>query len=118
MDILIKNMEMPKDCYDCKFLLANYDESECQVTCYFCFLKKETICEGDDRELAKGIKPSTCPLVALPEHELISVHKVLDYLAERAETSKEMGDDDTASLFASMGGDILAIVEANNGSDN
>ena len=57
--------------------------------------------------------------IELPPHELISVQKVCDYLAERADTSKEMGDEGTASLFTSMIGDILAIgMGVYNGSDN
>lgn len=109
-DILIKNIEMPSCCENCRF--NQFYDAKHWTSWNFCmFLDKDTDNVGNNRL-------ADCPLVALPEHELISVHKVLDYLAERAETSKEMGDDETASLFASMGGDILAIVEANNGTDN
>lgn len=84
MDILIKNIELPKD-----------DEHG-----FILVFTKGLVVDFTSCKVIKAIEL---------EEQLISVDKVCDYLSERADTSKEMGDDGTASLFTSMIGDILAI---------
>lgn len=50
-DILIRGMEMPKDCIDCMFTTIDYD---------MCILAKNDL-------MLCGGRPSWCPLVPLPE---------------------------------------------------
>lgn len=59
MDILIKNMEMPKNCNGCK-LATHYFTNTHKVRC---FINAE-MREADDIDS----RPKWCPLVALPEH--------------------------------------------------
>lgn len=60
MDILIKNMELPKSCYSdefkyCPFLFFDYDtKSHCELS--------------DDIRCTKTRRPKGCPLVELPSH--------------------------------------------------
>ena len=59
MDIVIKGMEMPKNCNRCK-LATHYFTNTHKVRCFI---------NAEMRE-ADGIdsRPKWCPLVALPEH--------------------------------------------------
>ena len=75
MDILIKNMEMPKSCYSevysengfCPFHCFDYHGgSHCTISACKCF---------------KTRRPKGCPLVHVPEHgDLIDKQKLLDKL--------------------------------------
>ena len=60
MDVLIKNMELPKSCYSdefkyCPFLFFDYDtKSHCELS--------------DEIRCTKTRRPKDCPLVELPPH--------------------------------------------------
>ena len=71
-DILIKNMEMPKNCRSCPLI---YETSR-EFTCWQ-IMKKWPIKEAEHRQ-------EGCPLVALPEHgDLIDRDELLTDLADR-----------------------------------
>ena len=65
MDILIKNMEMPKNCYECRFhSMQNVMHKACVV--HLCYAQEigQSCNEGEmPTKLHDG-----CPLVALPSH--------------------------------------------------
>ena len=73
-DILIKNIEMPKSCGECRLAVNAYGsqtEGKCAVLGYgVTYLRK---------------RHDACPLVALPEHgRLIEENKAYDSIAEEA----------------------------------
>ena len=87
MDILIKEMEMPKGCFECELCLNEYfDGNEWHLGCSF--LKKEVY---DD-----GSRDEDCPLVALPSHGRLIDADVLE---------------DEAYIFKGVDGRIRTIVE-------
>ena len=98
MDLLIKNMDMPKDCYDCPLIIENKEKNGF----YDCIL------------IGKACALSTihkdCPLVSVPPHgdliERSSVYKVLD---DRIDLYKEAGDEYNACNIVCIEGDIVAI---------
>lgn len=68
-DILIRGMEMPKDCLYCHFV--SYDNDHCVVM---------------DKDIPiSGTKPSWCPILSLPEGhgELIDKAEAYDRIAEQ-----------------------------------
>ena len=78
MDIVIKGMEMPKNCNRCK-LATHYFTNTHKVRCFI---------NAEMRE-ADGIdsRPKWCPLVALPEHHgrLIDVDGLMKKVREEAD---------------------------------
>ena len=66
MDVLIKNIEMPKDCYDCPFIRENKEKNgfyDCIVIGKACAL---------------GAVHKDCPLIELPPHgRLIDADELL-----------------------------------------
>ena len=67
MDILIKNMEMPKNCYECRLHLK-IGVKKTNLNMMVC----SAIPHEDDGYIPvashKNDRPFACPLVALPEH--------------------------------------------------
>lgn len=90
MDVLIKNMKMPKSCYSdefkyCPFLFFDYDtKSHCGLS--------------DDIRCTKTKRPKDCPLVKLPPHgDLIdkaSVLSLLRYYCDMREYKKDVRCED------------------------
>ena len=78
-EILIKGMEMPKTCADCRFAIDSYGsltECKCAVLGFgiYKYMTRGTKLERHD----------DCPLVALPEHsDLIDRDELLTDLADR-----------------------------------
>lgn len=65
MSILIKGMEMPQNCYECKFGLATFyrlytQDSKGKANCYSCVLTGKQI-----TSMKRNIH---CPLVPVPPH--------------------------------------------------
>lgn len=60
MDILIKNMEMPKYCRSCPFEVSSIYGQKC------CITRKFTRLNDNEDGMKRHI---SCPLVALPEHK-------------------------------------------------
>lgn len=59
MSVLIKGMEMPKDCYDCEFHRSDYpDWCDLSITC-----RKDVY--------DTSIRQEWCPLVEVPDHAII-----------------------------------------------
>lgn len=104
MDILIKNMEMPKCCY----------ETDGQVVKPCDFLE---VCrrKWGVNINALDIHSEACPLVALPEHgDLADKMDIIHRIDEFAETYKMPFVEDVAQDILA---DVMAspvIVEANN----
>lgn len=66
MDILIKNIEKPKNCLECQFYLSEYD---------YCHALKDNLSQKEWET------KSRCPLVELPPHgELIERSAVIDII--------------------------------------
>lgn len=55
MSILIKGMEIPKNCTECRFACDGW-----------CYAKEPT--EPNSKSLATGTRPSWCPLIEIPPH--------------------------------------------------
>lgn len=97
MDILIKDMEMPKNCHDCKNGWCNLWEK--------------------NKNMTIGRHPD-CPLVALPEHgDLIDRQAVLSYFETAFLMGADMDYEDIVGIVSNPKA-IATIVEANNGTDN
>lgn len=107
-DILIKNMEMPSCCENCRF-------NRPYATWEICILLNEDLDEADNGRLAD------CPLVALPEHgDLIDRGLVQEVLAQLLPlvitnelTDKEIGlVHRTVGAIAEMINEQEVVVEA------
>ena len=70
MSVLIKDMEMPKDCYECRFC-SGYMTGQARILGYMCLasLKKENSVRGRRKleELCTESIPDWCPLIELSE---------------------------------------------------
>ena len=66
-EILIKGMEIPKSCGDCKFCFIRPGDSLCESD-MFCFLINKELCLYKNRESINNIKMGDCPLVKVPQH--------------------------------------------------
>lgn len=102
-DVIIKGMEMPKNCIDCMFTTIDYD---------MCILAKNDL-------MLCGGRPSWCPLLSLPEgHGRLGD---LDALYEVAKT-RSMGIYGPCNAQCVItGNDILkalTIVPAEGGNDD
>ena len=65
MSILIKGMEMPQNCYECKFGLATFyrlytQDSKGKANCYSCVLT--------GKQITSTKRNIHCPLVPVPDH--------------------------------------------------
>lgn len=85
MSIIIKGMEMPKNCQDC----ALYIEGACYAKGY-----------RDYRSIMDTAKPDGCPLVELPEKHgrLVDADKLADLLSKEKE--KVVGEGNLFLCFA------------------
>lgn len=85
MSIIIKGMEMPKNCQDC----ALYIEGACYAKGY-----------RDYRSIMDTAKPDDCPLVELPEKHgrLVDADKLADLLSKEKE--KVVGEGNLFLCFA------------------
>ena len=105
MDILIKNMEMPKNCRSCPLI---YETSR-EFTCWQ-IMKKWPIKEAEHRQ-------EGCPLVALPEHgDLIDEDEFRLVIYREIRNHKE--DEPITMILKGILWEIdnaPVIVEANNG---
>ena len=84
-DILIKGMEMPKNCQECGL----YIEGACYAKGY-----------RDYRSIMDTAKPDDCPLVELPEKHgrLVDADKLADLLSKEKE--KVVGEGNLFLCFA------------------
>lgn len=104
MDILIKGMEMPKDCISCPF----FDGSWCKA-------QPIDNWRTSNYRPSKGERQVTCPLVALPEHgRLISDTDVKALFRSGLSLDTDSDIDHVCGLIDGL----PTIVEATNGSDN
>lgn len=91
MSVLIKGMEMPKDCSECNFMHTTY------------MLNRHVCLAGDVFEIKvnSGID-ANCPLVEIPEPHgrLIDELRVIDAIHERLEVLR------THEVFVRKHGDI------------
>ena len=103
-DILIKNMEMPKNCLSCPM------KEHCQLFNALHFNERLKM-------LDVSIRVDGCPLVALPEHHgrLGDLDLVEEWMRKKHKEHDCPFNID-AFLFALK--KIPTIVEANNGTDN
>ena len=86
MDILIKNMEMPSDCYECD---------------YHCGLN--IIARADDTQ-----KHPSCPLIPVPEHgRLIDVDV---YIKTEMDEYRKHGDEYSKERAETIA-DVLAVLD-------
>lgn len=98
MSILIKGMEMPKNCMSCPFPSVGVDW-------YYCY------CPGVDGKAydfeQSNTVPDDCPLVALPDHHgrLVDADKCEDYFWEH------LDDNGMAGAMNAIN-DMPTIVEA------
>ena len=85
MSILIKGMEMPKNCQECDL----YIEGACYAKGY-----------RDYRSIMDTAKPDDCPLVELPEKHgrLVDADKLADLLSKEKE--KVVGEGNLFLCFA------------------
>lgn len=92
MSVIVKNMEMPKNCQDC----ALYIEGACYAKGY-----------RDYRSIMDTAKPDDCPLVELPPHGRLGD---LDELYKVANMADDFGADtlDMLKLIA----DTPTVIEA------
>lgn len=68
MDVLIKNVEKPKNCLECQFYLSEYD---------YCHALKDNLSQKEWET------KSRCPLVELPPHgDLIERSKVHEAITQ------------------------------------
>lgn len=80
MSVLVKGMEMPKNCNVCNFHMLR-----------FCCAADKDLAEKDTRPLIER-RPESCPLVPVPEHgRLIDADKLHEATYHRAFET----DDDT-----------------------
>lgn len=106
MDILIKNMEMPKSCADCEFC-ETYEAD--YSWCYAC-----TRTGKMPLNILQHIRPSDCPLIELPEHgDLVNLGDVYEAI-NREIVPKGIFLSDFYKAFA----DIPTVLEASNGYNN
>ena len=83
MDILIKNMEMPRGCVGCTFDKVTYTPRRIGKDTYSSYEWHECFVAKKDctRIVKSGKKPKWCPLVPVPEHgDLIDRDAVLNEL--------------------------------------
>ena len=97
MDILIKNMEMPKSCITGKLPYYEY--------CPFF---------GDcSKASAKTERPSDCPLIPVPEHgRLIDVDAVIRQLRKWGDAPIKRDNFEIANLLESLA-ETNTVLEAN-----
>lgn len=101
MDILIKNMVLPKQCANCRFCWVDWGERICLIG-------------GIDVEKHYLGKNPTCPLVALPEHgDLIDRDKLLK-LDNISYVDTGYWSTDYEAVKTSVIKKAPTIVEANN----
>ena len=110
MSILIKGMEMPKSCYDCRFHeVYSYEDGERRV----CELNWEVLF-GD--EWGKNFKHPDCPLIEVPKHGgLVDANRLIDIALHLMHTAK---NDDIANGVKWLWQYILEapiIIEAEDG---
>ena len=77
MSVLIKGMEMPKDCLHCPF---SYMSSDCLKIWIICKVKDVSVTDGD---AVKEGRPDWCPLVEVPPHgDLIDRDALCEYIED------------------------------------
>lgn len=78
MDLIIKGMDMPKSCFECRFYQSDMDY--CEAT-------------GTDYPFLEEVKLKDCPLVEVPPHHgrLIDADKVLSEIREIVKADTERG---------------------------
>ena len=70
MSVLIKGMEMPKDCIKCPLCLFADGHWKC-------------IADGSHADFGGTCRPQNCPLIELPDHgDLVDIDRMLDDFAE------------------------------------
>lgn len=86
MSVLIKGMEMPKSCYDCRF---SYDGK--------CFAVQPF------KRFVYGDVTNFCPLIPVPDHGDLIDRDELTKRIEREENAMEMHGREFASCFLNSG---------------
>ena len=99
MDILIKGMEMPEKCKDCRFWMLFLGS-------YLCFAQnKDVDVSNYTFEFMSQNRLPNCPLVALPKHrDLIQRDNLLEFI--------EQNEDATVGAIYDFIQDAPTIVEA------
>ena len=100
MSILIKGMEMPKDCNKCPMTVDGY----CRIIGYP---------NGD--AIIKRYKPLWCPLVEVPKHgRLIDAEKMKKYIRENTFQSRCLfvGKPFWNSVWEEIVGDVCYDIDA------
>ena len=110
MDILIKGMEMPKNCLSCPM------KEHCQLFNALHFNERLKM-------LDESIRVDGCPLVALPSHGRLGdldalKNSVADMRMEKPLRNGAKQVIEIGELFGRIIDDAPTILEANNGSDN
>lgn len=101
-DVLIKNMEKPRCCGDCKFCLGRAGGTIREIEMY-CFLTGSTLCLYKNRETIEHIIHGNCPLVEVPKHgRLVEADKL---------QAKFFPDEDAYRIIENE----PTVLEANNG---
>ena len=106
MSVLIKGMEMPKSCFDCKMMVVKA-VNEIEIMKYCCFLRKTAL--GVNRR-------KDCPLVEVPtpHGRLIdadSVEKQIDYVAN-LDWNRKVGASEGMFAALEIVEDALTIIES------
>lgn len=104
MDILIKNMEVPKKCFDCGFCHDGDRIRYCLATPW-------------QKEIRKEVFPKRredfCPLIPLPEHGcLVNKDDVLACIEKRKDFADKVNDEICVDLCNLLIEDINGLVEA------
>ena len=105
MSILIKGMDMPKNCTDCP-----------------CLDTQNGICQANaDKEYVYSNKPSWCTLVELPPHGLIDKQMLLRNISENQFTNSYVGHEDEYAFWDKVWDYIInapTIIEADSTQTN
>lgn len=93
MSIIIKGMEMPKDCNNCKFFNDNYDYPTCSVTDHS---------RGYNWN-PRGQRMPDCPLVEVPKHgRLIDADELCEALIKRWNTADKNAERIISEVMADV----------------
>ena len=96
MSILIKGMEMPKNCYECKFALARFDPLPTQS-----FKRHEFKCVLTEKALTATKRNKACPLIEIPPHgRLIDADALMREFEKAQNTMKQHGQEYSCSFLS------------------
>ena len=80
-DILIKNMEKPKSCFECRFDCIQRSEDGNE---HFCFVTRSFIAKHSFSESMKNFVLGNCPLVEVePYDRLVEKYRLYNHLENK-----------------------------------